>query len=31
MDAELLSRAGIDDIERDINRIHLAAAVGGKS
>lgn len=30
MDAELLSRARIEDIEREISRIHLAAAAGGK-
>jgi hypothetical protein len=30
MDAELLSRARIEDIERDMNRIHLAAAAGGR-
>ncbi len=30
MDAELLSRARIQDIEREMSRIHLAAAAGGK-
>jgi hypothetical protein len=30
MDLELLSRARIHEIEREMSRIHLAAAAGGK-